>query len=97
MTVAEPELREEGWMHDIMSPLSLHQTILSWEEGEKCLALFWEDGVYSRAKVRLVKNWKKTAVVRYSYDGTEEEVELSNMKKIPILGHPPTACCPCGF
>eukprot|EP00092_Neocalanus_flemingeri_P018096 GFUD01019586.1.p1 GENE.GFUD01019586.1~~GFUD01019586.1.p1 ORF type:complete len:191 (-),score=60.89 GFUD01019586.1:182-754(-) len=60
---------------------SEHDT--SWRVGDRCHAVFSEDGEFYRAKVILVKDWKSAAVVRFSDYGNEEEVKMADMTKIP--------------
>ena len=51
--------------------------------GDRCTAVFSEDGESYRAKVILVKDWKNAAVVRFSDYGNEEEVKMVDMTKVP--------------
>lgn len=55
---------------------------VDWKVGDKCSALYDEDGFYYLAKVIRVKDWKNASVVRFTDYGNEEEVLFSNMKEI---------------
>lgn len=55
---------------------------VDWKVGDKCSALYDEDGFYYLAKVIRVKDWKNASVVRFTEYGNEEEVLFSNMKEI---------------
>ena len=54
---------------------------VKWQVGERCLALYSEDGVEYPAVVRAVKEWKETCVVEFDGYGNEEEVGWGDMRK----------------
>ena len=54
---------------------------MKWRVGERCLALYSEDGVEYPAVVRAVKEWKETCVVEFDGYGNEEEIGWGDMKK----------------
>ena len=54
---------------------------MNWRVGDRCSALYSEDGVEYTAVVRAVKEWKGTCVVEFDGYGNEEEVAWGDMKK----------------
>lgn len=54
---------------------------VKWQVGDRCSALFSGDGEWYRAKVLLLKEWRNSAVVRFTDYGNEEEVPLADMTK----------------
>ena len=71
-----------SWV-DVPADFSEPELDTSWRVGDKCEALFSEDGEYYRAKVIQVKDWKNAVIVRFSDYGNEEEVKMINMAKLP--------------
>ena len=53
---------------------------LNWKEGDRCLAVFSEDGETYNAKIVLLKHWKGAAVVHFFEYGNQEEVKLENLR-----------------
>ena len=54
---------------------------VKWHVGDRCLALYSEDGVEYPAVVRVVREWKKTCIVKFDGYDNEKEVGWGNMKK----------------
>ncbi|XP_056134548.1 tudor domain-containing protein 3 isoform X2 [Lampris incognitus] len=54
----------------------------SWKPGDQCLALYWEDSKFYRARIDAVHPSGSTAVVVFSDYGNCEEVLLHNIKPI---------------
>ncbi|XP_041936992.1 tudor domain-containing protein 3 isoform X2 [Alosa sapidissima] len=54
----------------------------AWRPGDQCLALYWEDNKFYRARVDAVHPSGSTAVVVFSDYGNCEEVLLSNIKPV---------------
>ena len=52
---------------------------MNWRVGDRCSALYSEDGVVYPAVVRAVKGWKGTCVVEFDGYGNEEEVAWGDM------------------
>ena len=52
----------------------------NWKEGDKCLAVFSEDGETYNAKIVLLKHWKGAAVVHFFEYGNQEEVKLEDLR-----------------
>jgi len=71
-----------SWIEAPPAASSESELDTSWRVGDRCDALFSEDGEYYRAKVILVKEWKNAAVVRFSDYGNEEEVKMVDMTKL---------------
>jgi len=55
---------------------------INWKVGDRCNAMYVEDGEYYKAKVLIVKKWKNTAVVQFTEYGNEEEVDMAKMMKL---------------
>ncbi|XP_063067951.1 tudor domain-containing protein 3 [Engraulis encrasicolus] len=55
-----------------------------WRPGDQCLALYWEDNKFYRARVDAVHPSGSTAVVVFSDYGNCEEVLLSNIKPVHL-------------
>ncbi|XP_051531685.1 tudor domain-containing protein 3-like [Myxocyprinus asiaticus] len=55
---------------------------VSWKAGDQCLALYWEDNKFYRARVDAVHPSGSTAVVVFSDYGNCEEVLLHNIKPL---------------
>ena len=53
---------------------------VNWRVGDRCSALYSEDGVEYPGVVRAVKGWKETCVVEFDGYGNEEEVAWGDMK-----------------
>ncbi|XP_028655463.1 tudor domain-containing protein 3 [Erpetoichthys calabaricus] len=54
----------------------------NWKPGDQCLALYWEDNKFYRARINAVHPSGTTAVVVFSDYGNYEEVLLSNIKPL---------------
>ena len=59
-----------------------------WSKGDRCRAVFSQDGCYYEAHIKQIKrgsNGKVSALVRYSDYGTEdeEEVDVNVLKRSP--------------
>ncbi|XP_034437036.1 tudor domain-containing protein 3 isoform X1 [Hippoglossus hippoglossus] len=54
----------------------------AWKPGDRCLALYWEDGKFYHARIDAVHPSGSTAVVVFSDYGNCEEVLLYNIKPI---------------
>ena len=52
----------------------------NWKEGDRCLAVFSEDGETYNAKIVLLKHWKGAAVVHFFEYGNQEEVKLEDLR-----------------
>jgi len=52
----------------------------NWKEGDRCLAVFSEDGETYNAKIMLLKHWKGAAVVHFFEYGNQEEVKLEDLR-----------------
>ncbi|CAL8246900.1 unnamed protein product [Lota lota] len=57
-----------------------HTGELSWKPGDQCMALYWEDGKFYRARIDAVHASGSTAVVVFSDYGNCEEVLLHSIK-----------------
>ncbi|XP_006639056.1 tudor domain-containing protein 3 isoform X1 [Lepisosteus oculatus] len=55
---------------------------LNWKPGDECLALYWEDNKFYRARIDAVHPSGTTAVVVFSDYGNYEEVLLHNIKPV---------------
>ncbi|XP_051957241.1 tudor domain-containing protein 3-like isoform X1 [Xyrauchen texanus] len=55
---------------------------VSWKAGDQCLALYWEDNKFYRARIDAVHPSGSTAVVVFSDYGNCEEVLLHNIKPL---------------
>ena len=71
-----------SWVEVPPASSSESEVDTSWRVGDRCNAVFSEDGEYYRAKIILVKEWKNAAVVRFSDYGNEEEVKMVDMIKL---------------
>jgi hypothetical protein len=58
-----------------------HVRMSSFEKGDKCLAKYHVDGLYYPGIILLCKDWKRTCVVQFDYDGNEEEVSWEDLQK----------------
>ncbi|XP_066562775.1 tudor domain-containing protein 3 isoform X2 [Amia ocellicauda] len=54
----------------------------NWKPGDQCLALYWEDNKFYRARINAVHPAGTTAVVVFSDYGNYEEVLLHNIKPV---------------
>ena len=50
-----------------------------WKVGDRCLAIFSEDGESYKAKIILLKHWRSAAVVQFVDYGNQEEVKFENL------------------
>ena len=71
-----------SWVEVPPASSSESEVDTNWRVGDRCNAVFSEDGEYYRAKIILVKEWKNAAVVRFSDYGNEEEVKMVDMIKL---------------
>ncbi|XP_065115368.1 tudor domain-containing protein 3 [Paramisgurnus dabryanus] len=56
----------------------------NWKPGDQCLALYWEDNKFYRARIDAVHPSGSTAVVVFSDYGNCEEVLLQNIKPLNV-------------
>ncbi|XP_067116455.1 tudor domain-containing protein 3 [Osmerus mordax] len=56
----------------------------SWKPGDQCLALYWEDNKFYKARIDAVHPSGTTAVVVFSDYGNCEEVLLHNIKSVSV-------------
>ncbi|XP_061485943.1 tudor domain-containing protein 3 isoform X2 [Rhineura floridana] len=54
----------------------------SWQPGDECFALYWEDNKFYRAEIEALHSSGTTAVVKFCDYGNYEEVLLSNIRPI---------------
>ncbi|XP_047437425.1 tudor domain-containing protein 3 [Mugil cephalus] len=59
-----------------------HGVERGWKPGDRCLALYWEDGKFYHARIDAVHPSGSTAVVVFSDYGNCEEVLLHNIKPV---------------
>uniref|UniRef100_A0AAY4DQR8 Tudor domain-containing protein 3 n=1 Tax=Denticeps clupeoides TaxID=299321 RepID=A0AAY4DQR8_9TELE len=57
----------------------------NWKQGDQCLALYWEDNKFYRARIDAVHPSGSTAVIIFSDYGNCEEVLLENIKPLHDL------------
>ncbi|XP_030627093.1 tudor domain-containing protein 3 isoform X2 [Chanos chanos] len=58
--------------------------LVNWKPGDQCLALYWEDNKFYRARIDAVHPSGSTAVVVFSDYGNCEEVLLHNIKPVQM-------------
>ncbi|XP_053163488.1 tudor domain-containing protein 3 [Hemicordylus capensis] len=54
----------------------------SWQPGDECFAIYWEDNKFYRAEIEALHSSGTTAVVKFCDYGNYEEVLLSNIRPI---------------
>ncbi|XP_062982057.1 tudor domain-containing protein 3 [Elgaria multicarinata webbii] len=54
----------------------------SWQPGDECFALYWEDNKFYRAEIEALHSSGTTAVVKFCDYGNYEEVLLSNIRPV---------------
>ncbi|KAJ6661684.1 hypothetical protein lerEdw1_013206 [Lerista edwardsae] len=54
----------------------------SWQPGDECFALYWEDNKFYRAEIQALHSSGTTAVIKFCDYGNYEEVLLSNIRPI---------------
>ena len=52
---------------------------VDWKVGDRCLAIFSEDGESYKAKIVLLKHWRSAAVVHFVDYGNQEEVKFEDL------------------
>ena len=52
---------------------------VDWKVGDRCLAIFYEDGESYKAKIVLLKDWRSAAVVQFVEYGNQEEVKFEDL------------------
>ena len=53
--------------------------VVDWKVGDRCLAVFSEDGESYKAKIVLLKHWRNAAVVQFVEYGDQEEVKFEDL------------------
>jgi len=53
--------------------------VVDWKVGDRCLAIFSEDGERYKAKIVLLKHWRSAAVVQFVEYGDQEEVKFEDL------------------
>ena len=61
-------------------------TVPKWNAGDKCHAVYSEDGEIYQAKIVSIDERNETCIVQYTGYGNKEEQELSNL--LPITAPP---------
>ena len=52
---------------------------VDWKVGDRCQAIFSEDGESYKAKIILLKPWRSAAVVQFDDYGNQEEVKFEDL------------------
>merc|ERR1712192_78874 len=55
------------------------EEVIDWKVGDRCLAIFSEDGERYKAKIVLLKPWRSAAVVQFVEYGDQEEVKFEHL------------------
>ncbi|XP_035266852.1 tudor domain-containing protein 3 isoform X1 [Anguilla anguilla] len=76
-----PIKSQKGMESLLVSESSAHG-LNNWKPGDQCLALYWEDNKFYRARIDAVHPSGTTAVVVFSDYGNCEEVLLHNIKPV---------------
>ncbi|XP_003218691.1 tudor domain-containing protein 3 isoform X1 [Anolis carolinensis] len=66
----------------ILEPSNSGEYGKSWQPGDECFALYWEDNKFYRAEIEALHSSGTTAVVKFCDYGNYEEVLLSNIRPI---------------
>ncbi|KAG9338586.1 hypothetical protein JZ751_025549 [Albula glossodonta] len=76
-------IKSQKVLEPVMSEPSSHG-FSNWKPGDQCLALYWEDNKFYRARIDAVHPSGSTAVVVFSDYGNCEEVLLHNIKPVQM-------------
>ncbi|KAJ8407077.1 hypothetical protein AAFF_G00287530 [Aldrovandia affinis] len=74
-------IKSQKGLEPVVSESSIHG-LNNWRPGDQCLALYWEDNKFYRARIDAVHPSGTTAVVVFSDYGNCEEVLLHNIKPV---------------